>query len=172
MVVLRFQCDTYLGVHETRGRPELLNGIRGPQEGIAERRVTLNYLEAATRKLTPESPDLKKLTDDELLAIRQVLSTTSLASLMVNFDNARGLSARENAIRDITLRRAFLEKPPEHFDSLARNLFDWILEDHARMRRAKFWEVVQTFGYMIGFPLLALAFGLILRWITRGFLTA
>lgn len=40
------------------------------------------------------------------------------------------------------------------------------------MRRAKFWEVVQTFGYMIGFPLLALAFGLILRWITRGFLTA
>ncbi len=92
-------------------RDELLNGIRGPQEGIAERRVTLNYLEAATRKLTPESPDLKKLTDDELLAIRQVLSTTSLASLMVNFDNARGLSARENAIRDITLRRAFLEKP-------------------------------------------------------------
>jgi len=23
MVVLRFQCDTYLGVHETRGSPKL-----------------------------------------------------------------------------------------------------------------------------------------------------
>jgi hypothetical protein len=150
-------------------RDELLNGIRGTQEGVAERRVTLSLLEAATRKLIPEAPDLKKLTNDEVLAIQQILSTPTLASLMVNFDKARGPNARENAIRDITLRREFLEKPPEHFELLAGRLFDWILEDHAKMRRAKIWGVIQAFGYMISFPLLTLLFGLMIRWIMRGF---
>jgi hypothetical protein len=28
MVVLRFQCDTYLGVHETRGRPDIASSSR------------------------------------------------------------------------------------------------------------------------------------------------
>jgi hypothetical protein len=37
------------------------------------------------------------------------------------------------------------------------------------MRRAKIWGVIQAFGYMSSFPLLTLLFGLMIRWIMRGF---
>lgn len=150
-------------------RDELLEKIWGPAATLSERRDKLAALSSIATRIAASPQDISKFTPSEQSTFRGALADPEFGRILIHLQDERDRQKRDNAAREIELRRQFHALGSDDVEKRARAVFDWIHEDREAKRGVALTDFLQAIALLAAVPLGLLLFGLAIQWVAKGF---